>query len=233
MSIFEKKYSISFAFLGGWAVYLREEADYLKKGKRCLQDVDLTVDSSVEDLKQALVQEVRICIPKRHEETSIRVLVWTGGGWDAKFPGTSVLPISINIIIKGHMGTPSKLPKGTELLQLSRAAKQLLQPPRAAKEDAKSIESVPVIDIYYQFATTLRRHYDKGFTRNSDEFYDLQFLVTEYGHQIYKWSGSLNSKHKQVFYEHFAAENEKISMENVKGMRLLLGISEDSIASQR
>ncbi|KAI6285737.1 hypothetical protein MCOR31_011916 [Pyricularia oryzae] len=47
-----KKYEIQFAFLGGWAMYLRGS-------RRTTEDLDLTINYSIEDLKQILLPEPR------------------------------------------------------------------------------------------------------------------------------------------------------------------------------
>ncbi len=52
MIAFFQYHSIPFAFLGGWAVYLRG-------GSRETEDIDMTVATSMEHLKAALMSEPR------------------------------------------------------------------------------------------------------------------------------------------------------------------------------
>lgn len=77
---FFQNHGISYAFLGGWAVYLRG-------GWRRTQDVDICVNITMEHLKTLLCRESRLCVPQIHGLTCIQVFVHTGGSWNATRPG--------------------------------------------------------------------------------------------------------------------------------------------------
>ena len=112
ISLFQR-WSIPFAFLGGWAVYLRG-------GWRQTQDVDVAVACSMEDLKTVMMLEPRyvtatadrdkypdggvpsIRIPQIHGTTSIQIFIFTGGRWDSDFANVTEYTVSIDIIINGQ-----------------------------------------------------------------------------------------------------------------------------------
>lgn len=52
-----ESYHVTYAFIGGWAVYLRG-------GRRRTQDIDITVATTMDHLKQMLMAEPRYYLPQ-------------------------------------------------------------------------------------------------------------------------------------------------------------------------
>lgn len=158
-------HNISFAFVGGWAIFLRG-------GQRSTQDIDLAVAGNMDDVKAIMLQEQRLCIPQIHGVTAIQIFAWTGGSWDPKSPAAREFPISLDIIIGGNLGTPPDLPNGSEQL-------------RPVHSTTQGRQAVPVIDLYHQFTTKLLAHYTRRLDGDSKDYMDLNFLVSQYPEQIY------------------------------------------------
>lgn len=186
-----RRHKITFAFMGGWAVFLRG-------GQRSTQDIDLTVAGSMDDVKAIMLQEQRLCIPQIHGATAIQVFAWTGGSWDPDSPNAGQFAVSIDIIIGGNLGTPPDLPNGTEQLCPVHSTTQGRQ-------------AVPVIDLYYQVTTKLSAHYVRRLNDETKDFIDLSFLVSQYPDQIYYMRDYFNADQKWAFYTDFAAINDKSS----------------------
>ncbi|KAK0740765.1 hypothetical protein B0T18DRAFT_215834 [Schizothecium vesticola] len=94
ISLFQRR-NITFALLGGWAVFLRG-------GTRTTEDVDFTAASTMNLLKEAMLPEQRLCSPQIHGATSIQVFVHTGGPWDPSVPHVLPYTVSVDIIIGGR-----------------------------------------------------------------------------------------------------------------------------------
>ncbi|KAM5374312.1 hypothetical protein ACJZ2D_006485 [Fusarium nematophilum] len=149
-------YQIPFAFLGGWAVYLRG-------GQRTTQDVNITVATSMENLKAILMMEARICFPQTHGTTSVQVFIHTEGAWDPDLRRCRHLAISADVIITGSWS--SQLAVQTELIVPRHSV------PRGGNPE------MPVVDIFYQMTGKLQAYSDR---RSNNDYIDLEFLATYY-----------------------------------------------------
>lgn len=74
---------------------------------------------------------------------------------------------------------------------------------------------MPVIDLYYQFATKLSAHYARRLEEETKDFIDLSFLVWQYPDQIYYMRDYLDADQKWAFYTDFAAINDKTAADSL------------------
>ncbi|SPN97467.1 uncharacterized protein DNG_00981 [Cephalotrichum gorgonifer] len=201
-----RSHSIFFAFLGGWAVYLRG-------GARRTEDVDVSVAVSMERLEAILVQEERICVPLTYGTRCIQIFVHTGGDWDDRSsPPLPELAVSVDIIINGNLGIPPDLPSATESITPSQPDINLGPDP-----------VVPVIDVFHQFATKLNVHHAR---RQTEDYVDLEFLAETYPSGIFAVRNFLNRDHREAFWTDYALRNAAAEeAARVEGMRVLLGLS--------
>ncbi|CAK7227936.1 hypothetical protein SCUCBS95973_006712 [Sporothrix curviconia] len=199
---------IAFAFLGGWAVYLRG-------GWRRTQDVDICVNTTMEHLKSLLLRERRLCVPQIHGLTCIQVFVHTGVGWDdVHFPGTPYVPISVDIIINGYLGTPQGLPNGTE---------SILPVPVTTQGTAP----VSAVDLFYQMSSKLQAHYSRRTLGGTNDYIDLVFLVTSFSNTVWEMRGFLNLEHRWAFFNDFFATSEGDTTGVTTNVQLTLGLPDD------
>ncbi|KAH8907489.1 hypothetical protein BR93DRAFT_877746 [Coniochaeta sp. PMI_546] len=201
-----RRHGIPFAFLGGWAIYLRG-------GLRTNQDVDVTVAGNMDGLKAIMLQEQRLCIPQTHEDTTIKVFVHTGGNWDPRAPDVTLFTVSMDIIIGGHWGMPPDLPNGTEEL-------------RPVPSTTQGCQAVPVIDLYCQITSKLSTHYIRRDINGGSDYTDLEFLVRRYPAEISIMRHYLDVEHKRAFFTDFAAEND---LNSTRFLSRTLGLSQEDI----
>jgi hypothetical protein len=124
IQIFERA-GIPFAFLGGWAMYMRGSP-------RQTQDVDIAVGTTMENLTTLLLQcsrqgdlaqqrinsltnsNPRLSVPLTHGQTSIQIFIHTGGQFDT---GYDAYAVSADIVISG-MSSLSYKAEGYQIIYM-------------------------------------------------------------------------------------------------------------------
>ncbi|RMJ09166.1 hypothetical protein CDV36_011223 [Fusarium kuroshium] len=195
-------YQVPFAFLGGWAVYLRG-------GQRRTQDVDIAVATTMENLKAILMTQARVCFPQTHGAACAQIFIHTGGQWDQDFPNSRCLAISADVIITGNLGTPPDLPNGSEMIRLSPSI------PRGSNPE------MPVIDIFYQMTGKLQAYSDR---QSTNDYIDLQFLVMNYINEVSAISPYLDHDQLVHWFNDYEANNTD-RPDFVQFMRDMLGFN--------
>ncbi|KPM42188.1 hypothetical protein AK830_g4440 [Neonectria ditissima] len=196
-----RRHNIAFALLGGWAIFLRG-------GTRSTQDVDFTVATTMDLLKEAMLPEQRrgqlvprgkpvltpeihrLCIPQIHGATSIQVFVYTGGPWDPSVPHARLYTVSVDIIIGGTSSPSLHFVPQCMSRRIQVRPGYLNTPPdlptgseelRPVPETTQGRQPVPVIDLFYQLTTKLSAYSTRRETGGQNDYSDLDFLVRAYG----------------------------------------------------
>ncbi|PMD31529.1 hypothetical protein L207DRAFT_591481 [Hyaloscypha variabilis F] len=197
IQIFERA-GIPFAFLGGWAMYMRGSP-------RQTQDVDIAVGTTMENLTTLLLQ---LSVPLTHGQTSIQIFIHTGGQFDT---GYDAYAVSTDIVIGGNLNTPRDIPDGTELIT-------------PAEQARLGYLQIRVVDIFFQFHSKLDAFNTRRATGNTgNDYRDLQWLLRQYPNEIYHCRYALNYNHRSLFFQDLATENQH-APEYVNYVKTLLGL---------
>ncbi|KAJ5112378.1 hypothetical protein N7532_000423 [Penicillium argentinense] len=192
---------VTYAFIGGWAVYLRG-------GRRRTQDIDITVATSMDHLKEVLTAQSRIHYPAIHGRTSVQIFIDTGRSHDGEFPQVPDLAVSMDIVISGNLGTPSDL----------QASREPINPYRPTPLRSP----VLVLGLFFQIYAKLDAYARRG-EQGSKDFLDLEFLLTQYAAQIPTFRDYYDVEQRRYFLMHYAATYGAFP-DQVDNMRLLLGL---------
>ncbi|KAJ5902848.1 hypothetical protein N7495_003376 [Penicillium taxi] len=189
-----ESYQITYAFIGGWAVYLRG-------GRRSTQDIDIAVASPMNVLKQILTAQPRIHFPAVHGRTSIQIFIDTGRTFDEEFPHVPDLAVS-------NLGTPEDLHSSREPINPYRPT------PLASP--------VLVLGLVFQIHAKLDAFARRG-EQESKDFVDLEFLFTQYATQIPEFRECFSSEQRRHFWLHYTGKYVGFP-DQVDNMRILLGL---------
>ncbi|KAJ6135771.1 hypothetical protein N7512_000931 [Penicillium capsulatum] len=192
---------VTYAFIGGWAVYLRG-------GRRRTQDIDITVATSMDHLKEILMAQPRIHYPAIHGRTSVQIFIDTGRTVDEDFPHVPDLAVSMDIVISGNLGTPADLQSSREPINPSRPT-PLGSP-------------VLVLGLVFQIYAKLDAFSRRG-EQGSKDFLDLEFLLTQYTAQIPTFRDCFAVEQRRYFWSQYAATYPAFP-DQVENMRKLLGL---------
>ncbi|KAJ5281667.1 hypothetical protein N7478_007039 [Penicillium angulare] len=199
-ALFESN-QVTYAFIGGWAVYLRG-------GRRRTQDIDITVATSMDHLKQILTVQPRIHFPAIHGRTSVQIFIDTGRSVDGEFPHVPDLAVSMDIVISGNLGTPEDL----------QSSREPINPHRPTPLGSPVLVLGLVFQIYAKLDAFSRRG-----EQDSKDFQDLEFLLTQYALQIPAFRDCFDLEQRQYFWVQYASKYATFP-DQVETMRVLLGI---------
>ncbi|KAJ5172530.1 hypothetical protein N7492_005123 [Penicillium capsulatum] len=201
---------VTYAFIGGWAVYLRG-------GRRRTQDIDITVATSMDHLKEILMAQPRYYLPLFFLYIVRPIAVALAGrsscrdGWrtvDEDFPHVPDLAVSMDIVISGNLGTPADLQSSREPINPSRPT-PLGSP-------------VLVLGLVFQIYAKLDAFSRRG-EQGSKDFLDLEFLLTQYTAQIPTFRDCFAVEQRRYFWSQYAATYPAFP-DQVENMRKLLGL---------
>ncbi|CAI7646168.1 unnamed protein product [Penicillium pancosmium] len=192
---------VTYAFIGGWAVYLRG-------GRRRTQDIDITVATSMDHLKQVLTAQSRIHYPVTHGRTSVQIFIDTGRSFDGEFPQVPDLAVSMDIVISGNLGTPSDL----------QSSREPINPYRPTPLGSP----VLVLSLFFQIYAKLNAYSRRGDQRSKD-FFDLEFLFTQYAAQVPTFRDYYDVEQRRYFWTQYATTYGAFP-DQVENMRSLLGL---------
>ncbi|KAJ5725654.1 hypothetical protein N7540_002059 [Penicillium herquei] len=199
-ALFESNH-VTYAFIGGWAVYLRG-------GRRRTQDIDITVATSMDHLKQILTVQPRIHFPAIHGRTAVQIFIDTGRSVDGEFPHVPDLAVSMDIVISGNLGTPEDL----------QSSREPINPQRPTPLGSPVLVLGLVFQIYAKLYAFSRRG-----EQDSKDFMDLEFLLTQYAAQIPTFRDCFDIQHRQYFWMQYASKYATFP-DQVENMRVLLGL---------
>ncbi|EPS28780.1 hypothetical protein POX_f07858 [Penicillium oxalicum] len=194
-------HQITYAFIGGWAVYLRG-------GRRRTQDIDITVATTMDHLKHILIAQSRIHFPLTHGRTSVQVFIDTGRSVDGEFPHVPDLAVSMDIVISGHLGTPEDL----------QSSREPINPRRPTPLGSP----VLVLGLVFQIYAKLDAFFHRG-EQGSKDFLDLEFLFTQYAADIPTFREYYDLEQRRYFWTQYA-EAYVAFPDQVESMRALLGV---------
>ncbi|KAJ5569807.1 uncharacterized protein N7459_009237 [Penicillium hispanicum] len=192
---------VTYAFIGGWAVYLRG-------GRRRTQDIDITVATTMDHLKQVLIAQPRIHFPAIHGRTSVQIFIDTGRSVDGEFPDVPDLAVSMDIVISGNLGTPEDL----------QSSREPIDPHRPTPLGSP----VLVLGLVFQIFAKLEAFSRRG-EQDSKDFLDLEFLFTQYAAQIPTFRDVYYIDQRRYFWMQYASKYVAFP-DQVENMRSLLGL---------
>ncbi|KAJ6172662.1 hypothetical protein N7470_001729 [Penicillium chermesinum] len=199
-TLFESN-QITYAFIGGWAVYLRG-------GGRRTQDIDITVDDSMDHVKEILTMQPRIHFPAVHGPTAVQIFIDTGQSVDGEFPEVPDLAVSMDIVISGNLGTPEDL----------RSSREPINPHRPTPLGSP----VLVLGLVFQIHAKLDAFSRRG-EQDSKDFMDLEFLFMQYATDIPAFCDYYDVDHRRYFWVQYASKYVAFP-DQVESMRNLLGL---------
>ncbi|KAJ6108460.1 hypothetical protein N7523_009783 [Penicillium sp. IBT 18751x] len=196
-------HQITYAFIGGWAVYLRG-------GSRTTRDIDISVKTTMDHLREILMAQSRLHFPAIHGNTSVQVFIDVGRTFDQDFPHIPDLAVSMDVVIseQGNLGTPVDLGSSRESIM------PVWPTPQGSP--------VLVLGLFFQIYAKLDAFSRRG-GEGSNDFLDLEFLFSTYATQIPSLRDYYDLEQRRYFWRHYATAYVAFP-EQVENMKTLLGV---------
>ncbi|PGH36400.1 hypothetical protein GX50_00735 [[Emmonsia] crescens] len=189
---------IPYGFMGGYALKLRGSA-------RNTTDIDIAVEATMLQIREVLLKESRLALPKGPTASVLRIFVLTGGEHDSSNELPSL--VEMDIIFNGSLGAPTDVASGVETLNV---------------ETVAGNRSYPVLNVHNQMVSKLGAFWSRP-GQNDKDYLDILFCLARYSGEIYSVRAQLDYEQRDAFIESFRRKNPGQS-QGVAKLKQILGV---------